>query len=1214
MNERTDRSTDNAQVELLIDEYLALIQKGAAPSVREFAELHSEYASELLEFLPVVAKLDGLSFNTSVGDVSAGLPTEYQLPEKIGEYEIVRELGRGGMGVVYEARHKTMERLAALKVIPWISSQPAALDRFLREARSGGSLHHTNIVPVFEVGHADGYYFFAMQLIDGQNLREVIDEIKRIELVTEAQPTSTSNRNQVRSRDLSATHSFYWGDKDAKNANRGDAGVGTENSLNSPIEADKVTKEQVSNATVSSNLSETHRLAGVGPQRESYYHRVARVGQQVAEALDHAHSNGIVHRDIKPSNLILDTDGCVWVTDFGLAKTDSDDLTATGDVIGTLRYMAPERLKGIADACGDIYSLGLTLYELCTFRQAFDGVERFDVLRQLERSEPVKPRKVRPSIPPDFETIILKAIHRQPEKRYATAQLFAEDLRRFIEHRPIQARRVSAAERTWRWCKRNKMLASLGAALAATLMIIVAGSIQFGLKNAAHVTELNAEVERTDKMHRLAVESLFQSHADRARLLQQSTNPGRNFESLATIKKAVDLLPDLHVSNEVAESMKFALRNQAVASMAMLDVRQRVSWMVEDPATPATETEVVAYDYVGNRFAQADKAGNIHIRSLRNHTLLATLPAAEARVHSMSISDDGRYLLSRHFDTQDLQKISQYVWDLDSFEKKFELVDSTALAQPCLVDGETLLVTHDVSNQFKFYDLRTGEVVRTVPTSASIGRAVFASDGETCFSSSESSLDVISIPEEGVAKTIQSLQLPSPIVAVDYCKESQLLSIGCYDRNVYIYSLASVFSPELSPDTTASDKPLVPIHVLTGHKSEIRRIKLNPQATVAMVTAFDGITRIYRLHDDKQVVKIDGLQLSSSDFDKSGTRIGFSSRFDKLGIWELPPDLPMKRTRIESGIGIDSGLRSNVSHPVQMHPHENDIVVVGNENGLEFWSIETGQMLFRRNGQPVASLRFSRKGELLVSGPNGLQKFDLEVNTVAGETRIELSKPETLVDRPVCWFHLHSEKPLIAFIEGEKTDSGFAAVVLNTETGNETKLATNGWSVSVHLDRTGMNAFVTSSHASGVTVYNAKTGKAVECVADDWKSPAMAFSPAGNRFVIDSLHRRGTYDSTTRKLIFDTTRERPRNRTGSLDFSSDGKILASLYSRYVPQLIDFESGTSLVRLAAPTDNASPQGLQFSGDQRWLIYHDANEIYSWDLTSVRRKLDSLGLNW
>ncbi len=1204
MNDRTDRSTDNAQVELLIDQYLALIQQGGAPSVREFAELHSEHASELLEFLPVVAKLDGLGFNTSIGDASAGLPPEYQLPEKIGEYEIVRELGRGGMGVVYEARHQTMERLAALKVIPSISSQPAALDRFLREARSAGSLHHTNIVPVFEVGQANGYYFFAMQLIDGQNLREVIDEIKRIELATGAQPAASKISNQASLKDLSATHTFYWG-KDGKETNQHDAG-----SLSSPVESDKVLEKQVNNATVSSNLSETHRLARVGLQCENYFHRVARVGHQVSEALDHAHSNGIVHRDIKPSNLILDTDGCVWVTDFGLAKTDADDLTKTGDVIGTLRYMAPERLKGIADARGDIYSLGLTLYELCTFRQAFDGVERFDVLKQLEKNEPIKPRKVRPSIPADFETIILKAIHRQPEKRYASAQLFAEDLRRFIEHRPIQARRVSAAERTWRWCKRNKILASLGAALAATLIIIMAGSIQFGLKNAAHVRELNVEIERTEKMHRVAVENLFQSHADRARLLQQSTNPGRNFESLATIKKAVDLLPDLGESNEATESMKFALRNQAIASMALLDIRQRVTWNVEDPTTPDAETEVVAFDFVGNRFAQADQSGNIHIRSLQDYSLLATLPAAENPVQSISISDDGRYLLSRHFSMRNVQEISQYVWDLNSFDKTFELMDNTKFAQPCLIDGNNLLLAHDISREFKFYDLETGEVVRSVAAPALIGRSVFANDGKVCFSTSGSSLEIIPIPEEGVAKRLQTLQALSPIVAVDYCEENQLLSIGCYDMKVYVYSLAAI----LSPNATASEKPLVPIHILSGQKSEIRRIKLNPQATVAMTTAFDGITRIYRLHDSEQIAKIDGLQLSSSDFDKSGTKIGFCSRNDELGIWELSSNLPMKRIRIESGIGVDRGLRSNVGHPVQLLPHEKSIAVVGNENGLEFWNIETGQLLFWRESQPITSLRLSQKGELLISGTDGLQKLSFKITTVAGKSKLELGEPETLVERPVCWFHLHPHKPLIAFIEGEKTNNGFAAVILNIETGNETKLATNGWNESVQFDRTGAHAFVTASHASGVTVCNSQTGKVIERLAGDWNVPSIEFSPVGNRFVIDSLHRRATYDSETRKTIIETTRDRPKNVTGSLDFSSDGKTLAGLYSRYVPQLINFETGTPLARLASPTDNASPQGLQFSGDQRWLVYHDAHEIYCWDLDLVRRKLDSLNLNW
>jgi hypothetical protein len=182
----------------------------------------------------------------------------------------------------------------------------------------------------------------------------------------------------------------------------------------------------------------------------------------VAEALQHAHDRGILHRDIKPANLLLDADGVVWVADFGLAKAMShDDLSRTGDLVGTLRYMAPERFQGACDARSDIYSLGLTLYELATLRPAHESADRAEMIRKIAEAEPSRPREIDPSIPLDLETVILKAIDPDPKRRYPSAAELAEDLARFVEGRPVQARRAALPERLARWIGRNRALAGL---------------------------------------------------------------------------------------------------------------------------------------------------------------------------------------------------------------------------------------------------------------------------------------------------------------------------------------------------------------------------------------------------------------------------------------------------------------------------------------------------------------------------------------------------------------------------------------------------------------------------------------------------------------------------------------------------------------------------------------------------------------------------------
>ena len=208
------------------------------------------------------------------------------------------------------------------------------------------------------------------------------------------------------------------------------------------------------------------------PSESGYYRAIAQLCVHVAGALAHAHGQGILHRDIKPSNLLLDVDGHVWITDFGLAKLEgSDGPTQPGDVVGTLRYMAPERFEGWSDRRSDIYGLGLTLYELLTLQPAFEATTRAKLIEQVIREPPQPPRRRDPTVPRDLETIVMKTIAKNPAERYATAEALAADLENFLADKPILARRVSPAERAWRWCRRNPAAAGF---LAASLVAVPA--------------------------------------------------------------------------------------------------------------------------------------------------------------------------------------------------------------------------------------------------------------------------------------------------------------------------------------------------------------------------------------------------------------------------------------------------------------------------------------------------------------------------------------------------------------------------------------------------------------------------------------------------------------------------------------------------------------------------------------------------------------------
>jgi serine/threonine protein kinase/WD40 repeat protein/Flp pilus assembly protein TadD len=460
----------------IADEFVEAFRQGQRPSVEEFARRYPAHADDIREILPALLAMEkAKSSDDTSGEggkpAAAAAPAAVPSLRQLGDYQILREVGRGGMGVVYEAQQLSLGRHVAIKVLPSHALlDPRQLARFQREARSAARLHHTNIVPVFGVGEQEGLHYFVMQFIQGLGLDQVLDELRRLRQPRGKQaPTRGDTPGQATDgrRDVSAVHvargllSGTFVTSGEREPPEGAATPGTR----VPGSLDVSATVRLPGQTETSTLSES------GNQ---YWQSVARVGMQVADALAHASSQGVLHRDIKPSNLLLDDTGNVWVTDFGLAKaaSDSDDLTHTGDIVGTLRYLAPERFSGQGDLRSDVYSLGLTLYEMLALRPAFDEADRNKLVKQVLHDEPARPRKFNPAVPRDLETVVLKAIARDPAHRYQTPAAMAEDLKRFVEDRPVKARRASETEKFWRWCRRNPLPASL---LAAIVLLFLAG-------------------------------------------------------------------------------------------------------------------------------------------------------------------------------------------------------------------------------------------------------------------------------------------------------------------------------------------------------------------------------------------------------------------------------------------------------------------------------------------------------------------------------------------------------------------------------------------------------------------------------------------------------------------------------------------------------------------------------------------------------------------
>lgn len=500
----TTLQTERHPVDRLAEEFVQRYRRGERPAISEYVEKYPELAGELQELLAAMVLIEEHGRAQLQLGSSGQRVADRPAPVQLGEYRVLREIGRGGMGVVYEAVQESLGRHVALKVLPSHKLlDPVRLKRFQHEAQAAARLHHTNIVPIFGVGMAESVHFYAMQFIQGRGLDEVIEELRASRRKDSAGRSPAANDN-------------------------GGAADGDTTMVHPSL----------------SSMSDTPR----------YYRSVASLGAQVAEALDHAHRQGVLHRDIKPSNLLLDSAGTVWITDFGLAKTEgTEELTHSGDLVGTLRYMAPEQLRGKADGRADIYSLGSTLYELLTLRPAFDAPDRPALVRQIVQDDPLRPRRFDARIPCDLETIVLKAMTHNPASRYSSAAAMAADLRRFLDDKPITARRMGVGERLWRWCVRRPALASLAAALLLSLSIGILGVLWEWARAETHLKEAvkhkaNAEnsLIAAQQEQRRAEEQQRRAEQEAEEAARQRTIAERKAKeaeaSYQTARKAVDEL------------------------------------------------------------------------------------------------------------------------------------------------------------------------------------------------------------------------------------------------------------------------------------------------------------------------------------------------------------------------------------------------------------------------------------------------------------------------------------------------------------------------------------------------------------------------------------------------------------------------------------------------------------------------------------------------
>jgi serine/threonine protein kinase/WD40 repeat protein len=1144
----------------LAQEFADRYRRGERPSLSEYAGRYPEHAERIRRIFPAMVAMEQLgSSGEWSGGTLADRPGSGPALERLGEYRILREIARGGMGVVYEAVQESLGRHVALKVLPLHRMvRESQLERFRREARAAARLHHSNIVPVFGVGESGGVHYYAMQYIQGQNLEDVLQEVRRLRGRPVESPVVGTRRSGL---SASLAQSLLSG---RPGAARGDAGVRATGFA--PLAADAPSPTLVEPG---SSASESD-LAG---QSELQYARsVARIGLQVAEALAYAHQQGVLHRDIKPANILLDTQGTAWVTDFGLAKADdSAELTEQGDIVGTLRYMAPERFGGRADHRSDIYGLGLTLYEMLTLRSAFVSSDRARLVQRVLHVEPPRPRKLDRSLPRDLETIVLKAMAKEPGRRYATAAALAEDLRRFLADRPILARRAPAWERTWRFCRRNPALAISGGLVVTLLAAIAIGS-------AAWTARLDAELRRTGEARRSeqaakkdALDKLWRSYLARAQAGRFGRRPGRRLDGLDALREAIPVARSVGAPRSSFDE----LRDEAIACLALPDLR---------PGKAAIDLPAAAggpvFDAWFRRYALTAPGGEVLVHRVGQREPIARVIGPGAPLGRLWISPDGRSLAIAGADALQVRDIDagRVVLHRAGKAVSLEFDSDSHRAAIGLADGTVVLA--DVTDGRELTRFQAGFTPAPLALRADGTRLAIADEFR------DTGVQIWDLEPPRKAAVLR-LAERGPAVALAWSPDGHRLGVGLANS-----SAAEIWD-------IAARRPSV---VLEGHAQRVGLLSFHPDGRLILTISWDGSSRLWDVATGRSVVHWQS-QIIDPHFARDGKACGVVAIGGEKRLLEVEPGREYRTLNVDLGVGRGDFYRADIG--------PDDWLAVGMADGVRLWDLDTGgEMAFLPIGWVTsASFLSGKEGrELLSCGPTGLYRWPI-VEEPESPGRMRIGAPRA-VRLPI--------SPSVASVTPDGraalvSDEGAGkAIVLDLETESvRCTLAPHPAVSEGFLSPDGRWAATSGWHTSTVKIWDARTGSLARDLPLGPQNAAF-FSPDGRTLVTSLFDRYGFREVPSWRAVRDLNWEIP-SYPGWVAFSPDGRLVALERAPGVVHLLDAETGRTLARLDDPdSDRARWLGFTADGGRLVAIAPYSRAIHVWDLREISRQLAGVGL--
>jgi WD40 repeat protein/tRNA A-37 threonylcarbamoyl transferase component Bud32 len=1015
----------------------------------------------------------------------------------IAGYEILEELGRGGMGVVYKARQTHPVRLVALKmVLSGGHSDHAQRARLLAEADAIARLRHPHIVQVHEVGLHEGVPFLSLEYVDGESLDR--------KLRGEPQP---------------------------------------------PREA-------------------------------------ATLVESLARAVHHAHQHGVIHRDLKPANVLLTADRTPKVTDFGLAKQKRPDLTATGAILGTPSYMAPEQAAGDNRAVGpatDVYSLGAILYELMTGRPPFRGATPLETLDQVRTQEAVAPSQLQPKLPVDLSTICQQCLRKEPSRRYVSALALADDLRRFLDGKPVQARPVGPAERAWRWGRRNPGWAGMVGTITLLLLILAIGASvgNVWLSNALTESEANQKKSETNltrakRAERETEVKLFDTMLAQARGTSLSRRSGQRFVSLELLADAAQRARRL----ELPPERFLDLRNAVILALAVPDLRAGPSW---DGCPDGTTCVDFAEDMT--IYARADGGtGGCEIRRVADDKLLHRLPGLAPKgkaVDGPYLSPDGRFVAwqvgyhSMH-------------WKLSGKEPERQFEEPGVLWVDYHPNGRQVALAHS-NGTVSLYDLESGDLVRRLEAGIPKGGTFVAlHPTEPLVAIAAYGVPVVQIRNLITGAVVTNLSVPASCCQVAWHPNGHIFAAS-EGNGTKIHLFDRVTWNSIRTMETAGGGGI--------------RMAFDPTGGLLAAFTWANVMHVFDTATGKLLFQAppQPTPMRRPRFSGDGRKLACCVRAGQLNLWDVDGAREY-RTLLHQGDGTPSAYNWAGVGP------DNRLLAAQMTSRVRFWDLATGQEMdslpaeIHRDSAPLLT---TNPCALVISNSAGVHRWPIRPREGDPAT-LQIGPPQDLT-RTVA-YRMDADRAGQVLVVAARTVKEFApfagAWVFRADHPDHPLRLDPG----IDLANAGVSLdgrwAITAVHPRGLTkVWDTRDGRLVKTL-EGWfprfSSDGRWLAMSGDR---GGLYHVGTWEPGLRFL-------------GRAQFSPDSRLLAVSKESGVIHLLEIATGRELARLEDPNQEIDGFHVFTPDGTRLVTVSNGKEggIHIWDLLAIRGKLKDMNLDW